>query len=86
MLASLLDQDPPHRLGRGREEVPAAIPALGVIGAHEPQIGFVNEPGRLQSLTRLLVRHVSGREPAQFRIDEREQFGSRLRVAGFNRR
>ena len=41
---ALLDQDPPHRLGRGGEEMAAAIPVLGRV-AVRPAAGTPRAPG-----------------------------------------
>ena len=53
--------------------------------ADKPQVGFVNQPRRLNGLPGLLARHVSGREHAQFGVNERQQFGGGLRVARLDR-
>jgi hypothetical protein len=36
LAAGVLDQDAPHRLGGGGEEVPAAVPVLEMISYEKP--------------------------------------------------
>jgi hypothetical protein len=42
-VARVFDQDPPHGLGGGPEEVPAAVPVHCGIAVDQPQIGLMNE-------------------------------------------
>jgi hypothetical protein len=46
----VLDQDPPHRLGRGGEEVAAAVPRLARLRPDNAQVSFVNKRRGLESL------------------------------------
>ena len=41
--AGLLHQNPPHRLRRRREEVPPAIPVLGFLHVHEPDVRLMHQ-------------------------------------------
>ncbi len=50
-----VDQDTAHGLGGGGEEVPAAVPVLGLLLAHQPQVRLMHQRGRLQGLTRLFL-------------------------------
>ncbi len=75
----MVDQDPPHRFRRGREQV-SLVPEL--LLAHQPQIGLVNERGSVQGVSGLLRGHPRGREFPQLVIDERKQVGRRPAVAG----
>jgi hypothetical protein len=59
-----VDQDPAHGLGGG-EEVPAAVPVLGLLPAHQPQVRLVYQRGRLQRLSRLLLGQPLRRQLAQ---------------------
>src|SRR5262245_41076066 len=43
-----LDENPPHRLGGGGEEMTAIVPARRVRRANEPQIRLMNECRRIQ--------------------------------------
>ena len=38
---------------------------------HEPEVGLVNQGGRLQGLAGLLLREALGGQPAQFVVDQR---------------
>ena len=60
-----LDHDPPHGLRRGAEEMPPAIPQLGRLLFHQPQIGFVDEGHRLQRLTLATPAELGCRELAR---------------------
>jgi hypothetical protein len=74
-----LDEDAPHDLGRGGEEVPAAIELLV---AHQPQIGFADQGGGVEGVAGGFRGHARGRELAQLVVDEGEQVGGRLAVTG----
>ena len=50
-VAGVVDQHPPHRLGRGGEEVP---PALEVLVADQPEVGLVNQGGGVEGVPGLL--------------------------------
>ncbi len=76
-------QDAPHGLAGGSEEVCAVLP-LGLLVSSQPQPRFVDEGGGLESLAGRLGGHLQGREPAQFIIDEREQFPGGLRITTLN--
>ena len=45
-----LHQDSPHRLGGRGEEVAAAVPVLGLLHVHQPQVGFMNQCRRLECM------------------------------------
>ena len=85
LAAGGLDQDAPHRLGRGREEVGAAVPAWARLGPHEPEIGLVDQRRRLERLAGLLLPELPGRQLAQLVVDQREKcsaaFGSPCSMA-----
>ena len=68
--AGVLDEDPPHGLGRRGEEVPSAIELLV---AHQAQIGFVDQGRGIERVAGPFVRHMTGRELAQLVIDQRQQ-------------
>src|SRR5689334_3760858 len=36
-----LNQDPPHRLGRGGEELTTTVPVLRLVVIHEPEVGLM---------------------------------------------
>ena len=43
LLACSLHQDPPHGLGRRPEEMPPAVPVLGLLHVHQPHIRLVDQ-------------------------------------------
>ena len=49
----------------------------------QTQPGLVNERGGLKGLTRFLMGHAGGSQPAQFFIDQRQQLFGGNRVALF---
>jgi hypothetical protein len=65
-----LDQDPPHGLGRGSEEVSPAVPllSLGVL-ADEPQVGFMDQGRGLEHLPGLFVGQATYQATIQRRTD-----------------
>ncbi len=85
-VSSPVDQDAPHRLGGGGEEVAAAVPPRGVAGTDEPEVGLVDERSRLVRVAWLLDGEPVLGNPAQLFIDEREQSPCRLRIALLDRR
>ena len=86
MRRAVLDQDPPHRLrGRG-EEVGAAVPLRLVTLADEPEIGLVDQIGRLEGLPRGLAGEPLGGQPAQFLVDQGQELLGGPRVALLDRR
>jgi hypothetical protein len=53
--ASAFDQDAAHGLSGRREKVTAAVPVLGLVLAHQTQVGLVNERRGLERLPGLLL-------------------------------
>lgn len=78
LAAGLLDENTADGLGRRREEMSAAVELLV---AHQPQVCFMHQGGRVERLARLLLRELRGGELAQLVIDERQQIRGRLLVA-----
>src|SRR5262245_13134950 len=74
LAAGVLDEDAAHGLGRGSEEVTAAVPVLGLFDVHQPQVRLVDQGGGLEGLVRLLLSQPLGRQPAQFVVDQRQEF------------
>ena len=86
MLApGVVHENAAHGLGRCGEEVPAAVPVPGLISAHQPEIGLVDQGGGLERLARLLLRHPLGRQLAQPVIDQRKELLRGVRVAMLDR-
>src|SRR5512143_4094049 len=77
MLASgALDEDSPHGLGSGGEEMRAVLPAGLRIGP-ESEPRFMDERGGLECVARWFIGHPMRRHFAQFVINDRQQpFGS----------
>jgi hypothetical protein len=74
------NENAPHCLTCGCEEMVSAVPLL-LRRASQPQPGFMNEGGGLQSLARGFVRHSMRGKLAQFVVNERKQFLSGLGLA-----
>src|SRR5262249_36625534 len=92
-VASAVNQDSPHGLGRGREKMAPAVPGFRwlVAGrwwlvADKTKVRLVNEGGWLQSLARLFAGDLLRRQLAQFVVDERQELLGRGWVALFDGR
>src|SRR5262245_19283893 len=77
----LIDEDAAHGLGSGGEEVAAAIPPLHLLGVHQPQIGLVDQSGRLEGLAWFLLGQLLGRQLAQLIVDQRQELLGGVGVA-----
>src|SRR5262249_19275217 len=86
LAASVLDQDAPHRLRGCGEEVSMAVPLLLLTLADEPEIGLVDQIGRLKALPRRRARESVGGQAAQFLVDQRQELLGGLQVAPLDRR
>src|SRR5262249_16783527 len=86
LAAGGLDEDAAHGLGRGGEEVTAAIPALGVLAPDQTEVRLMDQGSWLESLARLLAREARGGQLPQLVVHKREQLGRGVRVAGLDRR
>ena len=85
-VARLVDQNPPHGLGRRPKEVPSAIPMLDLLSIYQSQIGLVDQRRGLERLARLFVSQFRGGQFTQFFVNQgKEVFGS-LGVALFDGR
>ena len=82
LAAGAFDEDAPHGLGRGGEEVAAAVPVLGPVPTDQPQVGLVDQGRGLEGLAGLLLGQPRRGELAQLVVDERQQLGGGVRVAG----
>ena len=60
LVTGLIDQDAAHRLGRGREEMPAAIPLLVLFTPRHPEIRLVHQGRGLERLAGPLLRQLLG--------------------------
>ena len=73
--AGVLYENPTHGLSRGCKKCPASIPGPVRLATDQSQVRFVDERGRLESLTRHLSQPLCG-EPPQLVVDERQQLTS----------
>ena len=85
LAAGILDEDPPHRLGRGREEMAAVLPALVVRGADQAQVGLVNQRRRLERLAGVFSCQLLRRQLAKLLVDQGQQLAGSRGVALFDR-
>ena len=85
LAAGVVDENPSHRFGRGREEVAAVIPRRDVRMADEPEVRLVDEGRGLKCVFGGFVRHPCRGKFSQFVIDKRKQYGSRPTVASRRR-
>ena len=83
LVPGLVNQDAPHGLGGGPEEMGTSAPLL-LVRTGQAQPGFVDERGGLQGLAGFLLRHPGGGELAQLLINEREQLIGGLGVTLLN--
>ena len=67
-------------IGRGREEMPPALPGFGV-AALNPEPGFMYQGGGLERVPGCLGGHLVRCKLAQFVIDEWQEFLGRRGVA-----
>ena len=78
--ARLFDQNLPHGLRGGREEMPATIPA-GIFFADESHVGLVDEGRGLERVAFGLAAHVGVGEAPELAIEDREQLLGSLWVS-----
>jgi hypothetical protein len=57
------------------------VPGALVVGADQPQVGFVDQGGRLEGLAGRLLAEQGAGQAAQLGLDERQQLGGSLLVA-----
>jgi hypothetical protein len=76
----MVDQDLPHQIGRDSEEVRPVV-GVRVSLVDKPQISFIDECRRLQSMSSSLPAEICGRKAAQFGVQERYQLIQRRSVA-----
>ena len=72
LAAGAIDEDAPHRFGRGAKEMRAVLPGM-LLGAGQPQPCFMHQRGGLQRVPARLVRHLARGQLAKFFVNEREQ-------------
>jgi hypothetical protein len=74
----VVDQNPPHRLGRGCKEMPSS---LELLVPDQPKVRLMHQGGGVEGVPRILRSHTRGRELPQLLVDERKQIGRGLAVA-----
>jgi len=74
-----LDQDPLHRLCGGSKEI-GPVAEVELLASKQPQIGFMDETGRLQGLACRLTRHPGAGERAQLSVNEGQELVGGTRV------
>jgi hypothetical protein len=79
-----VDEDAAHGLGRGGEEVAAAVPELGLFHVHESEIRLMDQGRGLQRLAGLFLSEPLGREFAELLVDQRQELLGGVRVALFD--
>jgi hypothetical protein len=84
--AGIFNENPPHRLGRGAEEVTSATPVLDALDVDEANVRLVHESRGLKRVPRFLARQALGGQLAKFVVHQREQRSRSVLVAGFDLR
>jgi len=69
-----------HRLGGDAKEMSAVLKVFFFLFDH-PQVRLMDERGGLQSVTRVLLAHVTPGHLAQFLVDEGHQLVERFAIA-----
>jgi hypothetical protein len=85
LVAGLLNENPPHGLGRRGEKVPAMVPVLIGDLAGQPQLGLVNQRGGLKRLAGFLAGHPSGGQFTKLVVDQGQKLAGGVRIAGLDR-
>jgi hypothetical protein len=76
----MVHQDPPHHLGRQREEVRSILP-IGVALADESKERLVDQGGGLKDVPRTLAPKSGRRPAAQLLVDDRDELAARGEIA-----
>src|SRR5262245_26605065 len=84
LATSIFNQDSAHGLGRGSEEVAAAVPALDLVHVYEAKVGFMDQCRRLERLARFFLSQLRRRQLAQLVIDQGQELlcGGRIALDG----
>src|SRR5207237_6131240 len=73
LATSIIDQDAAHGLGRGGKEVAAAVPVLGFVRVHQPEVGLVDQGRGLERLAGYFLGQLLGGQLAQLVVDQRKE-------------
>ena len=75
-----IDEDASHQASRHRQKVRAVLP-VHALGLDQPQVGFVDERGRLERMVAFLSGHAAARNPVELVVDDRNESRQRRFVA-----
>jgi hypothetical protein len=67
----MVDEYAPHHDRCQADELRAILPVDALL-VDQPQVGFVDERGRLEGMVRALPSQVAGGDPAKLVVDERQ--------------
>src|SRR5262245_63077914 len=81
-LSRLINQDSPHGLGGGAEEMAARVPRWRRFSADQPQIRLVDQCRGLERLAGFFVSEPGGGELAELVVDKRQKLVGGGGVAG----
>ena len=84
LVASPVNQNPSHGLGRGGKQMSPVLPLLDLLDVDQPQVDLMDQGRSLEGLAGLFMGQFLGGQPAEFVIDKREKLLGRLRVAFLN--
>ena len=76
----VVHHDAPHQLRRRGDKVGPILPVTFVI-LDQPQVGFVEQRGRLQRVAGAFPAHIMMRQPVQFGLHQRDQLLERSLVS-----
>jgi hypothetical protein len=83
---SVFDQDPAHRLGGRRKELPSARPLLFRVSADKPQISLMHQRCGAECLPGFFLSHLCRCKFAQLIVDQRQKLVGGTRIAFLDRR
>jgi hypothetical protein len=84
LAAGVLDENAPHGLGRGGEEVTKTVPVPRGLDVHQPEVGFVNQGCGLERLARLVLCQLLRGQLAELVVDQRQELLGRLGISLLN--
>jgi hypothetical protein len=77
----VIHEDAPHHLRRDAEELRAVLPLCAVL-IDQPQVGFVNECGRLQRVIGALTPQVGLGPTMEVLVDQRDELIASRGISG----
>jgi hypothetical protein len=82
LAARVLDEDAAHGLGRGCEEVIAAVPVRFLVAADQAQVSLMDQRSGIERLPGRLVSQLPRGQAAQVVVDQRQELRRSVRVTG----